>query len=394
MNIKNTASIGAAAERVFDYVNDNTTYQGEAVKRIESSRYTDPDVWQKEVDLIFKTVPLCLAASAELPTENSYKAMEVMGIPLLITRNSQGSVRVFLNVCSHRASPVAEIGCGIQKRFACKYHGWTYGNDGRLIGVADAAKFGRVEKNTLGLRELPSAERAGLIFAVLNVDGAIDLDAYFNGALGDLDDIDMSSWAYLGERNLTGANWKIAADGYLEGYHFASLHPDTIHPRTPSNVTHYDAYGPHLRIAFPQVDIIEKLADIPRQQWGEMENTGFDFVRILFPNVSVFVAPEITQIAQIFPGPTPDTHTTYLTFLRKAAPVDEDDRQALEDMMDFLLGVVRDEDYTIGALIQKGIESGAHKEIVLGKNERGNQLFHEYIEWYLEDDPNQSKPSL
>jgi hypothetical protein len=44
--------------------------------------------------------------------------------------------------------------------------------------------------------------------------------------------------------------------------------------------------------------------------------------------------------------------------------------------------------------IQKGLASGALQEIVLGKNERGNQFFHETVEWYLKDDPKAPKPTL
>ena len=125
--------------------------------------------------------------------------------------------------------------------------------------------------------------------------------------IGDFADLDLGSWTYMGSREIEGANWKIAFDGYLEGYHFGSLHPETIFPRTPSNRMHYEAFGPNLRIGFPHHAIAEKLREHPRDKWGEQENNGFDFVRILFPNVSAFIAPEITQIAQLFPGPVRKT---------------------------------------------------------------------------------------
>ena len=86
-----------------------------------------------------------------------------------------------------------------------------------------------------------------------------------------------------------------------------------------------------------------------------MENDGYDFVRILFPNVSLFLAPEITQLAQLFPGPTPDKNKTVLTFFRREGPRDDDDKTALEGMMDWLKTVVRDEDYEIGLKIQQGL---------------------------------------
>jgi phenylpropionate dioxygenase-like ring-hydroxylating dioxygenase large terminal subunit len=376
-------SLQAAAEHLYEYAASRSTFQTDKVMTIPSSSYTDEDIWTKEVDNIFRKLPLALATTAELREKNAYKAMDAAGFPVLITRGKDGKARAFLNVCSHRAASVADVGCGIKARFTCRYHGWTYTNSGELMGVSEGQTFGEIDKSTRGLRELPCEEKAGLIFVILTPDEPMNLDSFMDGMLDDLETANFKDWCYLGTRELDGANWKIAFDGYLEGYHFAQLHPETIHPRTISNLTHYEAFGPHMRIGFAQTDIVEQLDAAPRDTWGTMENSGYDFVRILFPNLSVFLAPEITQIAQLFPGETPDKNRTVLTFFRLEGPKDEEDKAGLEGMMDFLLNVVRDEDYTTGDIIQKGLESGAHDSIILGKNERGNQFFHENLAYYM-----------
>ncbi len=388
------SDIQKVATTLYEYAATGTTHKTGKVTQVPTSSYTDPDIWQKEVDEIFKKVPLCLATTAELKDKNAYKAMEAVGLPVLITRNKNGQARAFLNVCSHRGAPVAQKGCGIKKRFACAYHGWTYSNDGQLMGVAEQDSFGDVNKSQLGLKELPCEEKAGLIFVCLTPGMDMKLESFMAGMLEDLEAANFKEWAYLGQREIEGANWKIAFDGYLEGYHFAQLHPETIHPRTISNLMHYEAFGPHMRIGFAQTDIKEKLDAAPKEKWGEMENSGFDFVRILFPNLSIFLAPEITQIAQLFPGETPDKNKTILTFYRKDPPKDEADQEGLEGMMDFLRTVVLEEDYWIGDLIQKGLKSNAHANITLGRNERGNQYFHEWVSWYLAGDISAPKPIL
>jgi hypothetical protein len=63
-------------------------------------------------------------------------------------------------------------------------------------------------------------------------------------------------------------------------------------------------------------------------------------------------------------------------------------------MVNFLRDVTYGDDYVLGMKIQKGLASGGLKEIVLGKNERGNQFFHETVDWYLKDDPSAPKPTL
>mgnify|MGYP000866742810 CR=1 FL=1 len=387
------AHIGDVAQIMLDYVENDTTFMTDKILSVPTRSYTDPDQWHAEIELIFKRVPLMLALSCEMPKPGDYKALEVMGLPVLISRDKNGTCRAFLNVCGHRGAPLVKPGHGNCARFSCAYHGWTYGNDGRLISIADARKFGEIDKEPLRLRALPCEERAGMIFVCLSPNGKLDLDAYYGKFLLDYEAAGLGQWTFLGSRVIEGANWKIAFDGYLEGYHFAKLHPDTIHPRTPANVTHYEAFGPHLRIGFPQRSIA-KLRELPRASWGDHENNGFDFVRIFFPNVSAFLAPELAQIAQLFPGPTPDRNRTVLLYARRDPPKDDADRQSIETMINFLRDVTYNEDYVLGMDIQRGLEAAAFDTLKFGHNERGNQYFHEWVNWYLLDDPTAPKPVL
>ncbi|WP_293943602.1 SRPBCC family protein [Sphingomonas sp.] len=387
-------TIGEVAEQMLDYVENQHTFMADKPMIVPVRGYLDPDQWRAEIDLVFKRLPLMLAFTAELPRPGDYKAMDAAGLPVLINRDKAGKVRAFLNVCSHRGAPVASEGHGNCPRFTCKYHGWSYGQDGRLLAVAEASSFGEIDKSARGLKELPCEERAGMIFAVLTPNAPIDLDAYYRGFLDDFEALGLADWTFLGSREIHGANWKIAFDGYLEGYHFAVLHPDTIHPRTASNRMHYEAFGPHMRIGFPSRTISDQLRALPRASWGEQENKGFDFVRILFPNVSAFIAPEITQIAQLFPGPTPGTNRTVLNYLRRDPPKDDEEQALVDASINFFRDVTYNEDYVIGMEIQKGLESGAHDELLFGRNERGNQYFHEWLNWYLEDDTDLPQPVL
>jgi phenylpropionate dioxygenase-like ring-hydroxylating dioxygenase large terminal subunit len=386
-------SVADAVESMLEYVEKGTTFSTPRLMEVPAASYTDPQQWQREMERIFARVPLMLALSCELPKPGDYKAMEAVGRPVLITRDKDGRVHAFLNVCAHRGAPVAEDGHGNCARFTCPYHGWTFANDGRLIAVADREKFGELDKAGRGLTELPAREKNGLIFVVLTPGAAIDVDRFYGRFLDDYEALGVKDWTFYGSRVIEGANWKVAYDGYLEGYHFAQLHPQTINPRTFSNVTHYEASGPHLRIGFPQRSI-GKLREVPKERWGELENDGFDFVRILFPNVSIFVAPEVTQIAQLFPGPTPDRNRTVLLYAGRKAPADAAEKERLEGMINFFRDVTYGEDYVLGMKIQKGLESGALKSVVFGRNERGNQYFHEWVDWYLANDPARPTPTL
>jgi len=106
------------------------------------------------------------------------------------------------------------------------------------------------------------------------------------------------------------------------------------------------------------------------------ENDGYDYVRTLVPNTSIFSAPEITQIAQILPGPTPLENHTIMNYLVRKPPTNEAEKKAIEETMDFFSKLTYEEDYLLGLQVQHGLLSGAKEEVIFGRNEKGNQHFH------------------
>lgn len=387
-------TLGDEAAKMLEFVETGTTDSADAPMEVPASSYLDPEHFAREMDRIFHRLPILAALSAELPNPGDYKAFDLMGKPVLITRKKDGTVGAMLNVCAHRGMILAPEGTGNARRFTCPYHAWTFGNDGKLLGVSDAHKFGQVCKEERGLTQLSCVEAGGVIWVVMTPGVAIDIESHLGGMLADLQAYELDKWHFCGARQIKGANWKIAYDGYLEGYHFAAAHPETIHPRTFSNIMHFTAHGPHMRVGFPQVGIKEALGAMPRHTWGQNENRGYDFVRTIFPNVSIFFAPEITQVAQLMPGPTPEENTTNLLFIRREPPRDAEDAAAIEGMMDWLSGVVDREDYGLGLKVQKGLSSGALQSVIFGRNERGNQHFHRYVDYYVSDDPAKVPPEL
>src|SRR5579859_1097687 len=151
-DMNRSETYNALAETLLVHVENNTTDQANGSLTVPTSTYTDPAQWEKEMELIFRRLPLMLALSIEMPNPGDYKAMEAVGRPVLITRGKDGVARAFLNVCSHRGAPLAANGAGHCSRFSCPYHGWTYANDGRLIGVAEPQKFGEFDREGRGLR--------------------------------------------------------------------------------------------------------------------------------------------------------------------------------------------------------------------------------------------------
>jgi phenylpropionate dioxygenase-like ring-hydroxylating dioxygenase large terminal subunit len=370
------------AERTIAHNKAGTVHLTESVTTIPASNYFDPERWQREVDMIFKRVPLLLAMTAEIKEVNTYKAIDVVGMPVLISRGADGIARAFVNMCSHRGAQLVDPGVGTARRFACPYHNWTYNQEGDLVGVFKQDDFGQLDTSCLGLTQLPIAERAGLIWVTLSPDSKLDFDAFFAGYDEMLEFCDFASMNHFGTRILAGPNWKISFDGYVDFYHLPILHKNTFGPdMSPDALFH--RVGPHQRVTGPRGNWA-KLEGRPTSEWPESVLTGG--VWSVFPHGSIagfeIEGHKIYQVARVFPGATADESVTYLDFISTAPKTDEFIAAANKQIA-FLENVVRDEDYATGLKIQRTVKTGAKKVLHFGRNEGGAQYVHGWLDALL-----------
>jgi phenylpropionate dioxygenase-like ring-hydroxylating dioxygenase large terminal subunit len=372
----------AMAERTIAHNKAGTVHLTESVTTIPASNYFDPERWQREVDMIFKRVPLLLAMTAEIKEVNTYKAIDVVGMPVLISRGADGIARAFVNMCSHRGAQLVDPGVGTARRFACPYHNWTYNQEGDLVGVFKQDDFGQLDTSCLGLTQLPIAERAGLIWVTLSPDSKLDFDAFFAGYDEMLEFCDFASMNHFGTRILAGPNWKISFDGYVDFYHLPILHKNTFGPdMSPDALFH--RVGPHQRVTGPRGNWA-KLEGRPTSEWPDSVLTGG--VWSVFPHGSIagfeIEGHKIYQVARVFPGATADESVTYLDFISTAPKTDEF-IDAANKQIAFLENVVRDEDYATGLKIQRTVKTGAKKVLHFGRNEGGAQYVHGWLDALL-----------
>jgi phenylpropionate dioxygenase-like ring-hydroxylating dioxygenase large terminal subunit len=372
----------AMAERTIAHNKAGTVHLTESVTTIPASNYFDPERWQREVDMIFKRVPLLLAMTAEIKEVNTYKAIDVVGMPVLISRGADGIARAFVNMCSHRGAQLVDPGVGTARRFACPYHNWTYNQEGDLVGVFKQDDFGQLDTSCLGLTQLPIAERAGLIWVTLSPDSKLDFDAFFAGYDEMLEFCDFASMNHFGTRILAGPNWKISFDGYVDFYHLPILHKNTFGPdMSPDALFH--RVGPHQRVTGPRGNWA-KLEGRPTSEWPDSVLTGG--VWSVFPHGSIagfeIEGHKIYQVARVFPGATADESVTYLDFISTAPKTDEFIAAANKQIA-FLENVVRDEDYATGLKIQRTVKTGAKKVLHFGRNEGGAQYVHGWLDALL-----------
>lgn len=378
MNTEANDELDLLAKRALEHIRSGTTDQAAAPMSIPVDAYLDSDRYQRELDGIFRRLPLSVGLSVELPEPGSYLARTVLDLPLLMTRNKEGEVNVFLNVCRHRGARICSDGSGKKSKFGCPYHAWVYDNDGSLTGIYGEQSFGEVDRASLSLTRLPSVERHGILFASLRPESTFDIDAWLGDIGPRLAALKLDQ-LYLAEvRELESPGWKATLDGYLEVYHHDCVHRTTVGRHTVGNVLVHDTFGPHQRLTFARPNLRDLGAD------GIPNGEGGSFIRLIhsvFPNLSISgILGEHCLFSQVWPAKTADRTVTRQFLLAAKAPATEAEKQAAADFSTMTLQAVRDEDYSIVSTIQAGLGTGANKAFTFGRNEPGLQHYHRWVD--------------
>lgn len=364
--------------RLAEHVRNKTTDQAESTWEEPVENYYDEELFKSELELIFKRIPLPLALSAELPGKNTYKAMDAAGVPVIITRDAKGEVHAMLNVCRHRGALICGAGYGESRALTCPYHAWSYGMDGQLRGIYGESTFGDFDKAERGLVQLPVVETAGLIFVCLTPGLTIDIDSWLGDFRPVLEALKLEECHVFSSRQMPGPNWKVVIEGFLEGYHFASLHPNTVFKTNLSNTAIFDGFGAHERVAFALRKLEENMnAGAVIEDLEPSANVGV--IVWLFPGMSFAGGwRERMTCAFVLPGATVGESMTEQRVLTRK-PVTDENRADLEVFRDFFYDVTYEEDYLTGYGVQTGVRHLAGKTQIYGRNEPGVQYAHQTI---------------
>jgi len=371
----------AIARQLIDHAQGGTTASDDrGPYRVPSSTYLDPELFRLERTQIFSRAPQLICLSGEIENPGDYIAFDALPVPILVLRDELGQARAFLNSCRHRGAPVASGRGSGAKGFTCPYHAWRFGLSGELLAVNAGETFGPVAREELGLIELPCHEAAGLVFASPSLDAPFRLEE----SLGDLFPelagyhLERAELVRSGEFQVN-ANWKLSLDSFSEGYHFSSLHRDTLGLMTLSNVMTYDRFGPggqHHRLGYPSKSILE-LAGEPESEWAPERHLGF--VYFIYPNVSMLVAADTVEIFRVYPGEEVGRQKTLYHLYRRTSVSTPEERRLAEEQFDYVYRVVETEDFAITAQEQRAIESGQLPYLNFGRNEPALIGLHECL---------------
>ena len=214
-------------------------YSYDGGRPLPGAAYRDPAIFEVEASKLFRETWISIACGQNVPERGDVFPVRIVGQSLLVLRDTEDAVRVFYNLCRHRGAPLADGPCRVRgARLVCPYHAWSYGLDGHLLA---APHFHREEHQGEDAGQPSAQERADL--GLLSVRSAVWRDIVFVNFSGQAPPFEdfirpldqrIARWTESELRPLSSdeyeirANWKLAAENFLDNYHLPVVHPQIV----------------------------------------------------------------------------------------------------------------------------------------------------------------------
>jgi choline monooxygenase len=317
--------------------------------------YTDPAVFEAERDRIFASAWQYAGWMEQLSEPGSYFTSVAGHIPVVVTRDQDGEVRGFVNVCRHRGHIVAQ-GSGCRSTLQCPYHAWTYALDGTLRRAPRSEREPGFDASSLSL--LPVAVDTWGPWAFVNADPEPIPLAEALGELPQLLDgsgIEPEKLRFHSHHEWEQAvNWKVALENYLECYHCQVAHPGF------SKVIDVDPDAYRLvlgSLTASQIGPVRATAlaspeKAPYDPRGDVSQSQYHF---LWPNTTINIVPGPQNVSIERWVPAGVRSTVEVTDYFFGADVSD---ERIHDVIAFDTQVA-EEDVALVLSVQRGLESGA-----------------------------------
>lgn len=221
-----------------------------------------------EVEKVWRKTWQMACRVEDIPEVGDTEIYEIVHDSLIIVRTGTGlaDIRAYVNSCLHRGT-ILRTECGNVRHLKCPVHGMTWGLDGKLIGLPSAWDFPHVNRETFCLPEAKVGVWGGFVF--INFDPQCEpLDSYLECLPEHFKNFPLEDrYKAVHGGKVLPCNWKLAQEAFMEGYHIACTHPQSVEYTADTN-TQYDVFdGRHVnRFVMPEGVASPALGDYPQQK--------------------------------------------------------------------------------------------------------------------------------
>lgn len=360
---------------------------GHGPSTMPSDVYTDPVRFELERERVLATHWIIAGRSEKIQDPGDWLSFEGHGETIVVTRQPDGSVAAFHNVCQHRGPAiVGELtGCGA-RRFTCPYHGWVYDTTGLLVGVPEREDFDEAHLEGLRSPAVAADEWGGWVW--INLAGPEDADPLLE-AIGGAIEADLGQ--YRMEDMILDevlewdvpVSYKAIVDGFNEIYHTKQLHGVDAAWVKAARDTSFHIEGDNYMCFVPRSDRLDAIAEDPDHHKHAICHY------VVFPNTIFNCNPEHIQVFN--PVPIDVDRTRFLCW-QLIYPGDLADPEYAEYHARTMkhwerLKQVVAEDIEIYEQLERTKRSSGYTRHVLNEREGKIAHYHENMDRKIQQDP-------
>jgi carnitine monooxygenase subunit len=334
--------------------------------------YYDAEFFEAEKKAFLRAAPQIVCHESEIREPGEWRSLDYLDESVIVIRGDDGELRAFSNVCRHRGSRLVDGAAGCTKVLTCPYHAWSYGRDGRLVGVPHRSEYPGLRTEELGLRPVPLENWRGFLFVTIapSSPSVAEMMAPYEQEVEPyrFEELRVLGRVTVRPRQL---NWKTLCDNYSDHLHIPVGHPGLTR-----------LFGKSYRIeAQPYVDkmegdLVDKISANPSerayQHWlpkiGDLPKSHQRkwLYYKLFPNIAFDIYPDQVDFMQFIPT---SSTTTVLREISYAHPDSRREMKAVRYLNWRINRRVNAEDTELITRVQLGMQSPSYRAGPLGTSE-------------------------
>jgi phenylpropionate dioxygenase-like ring-hydroxylating dioxygenase large terminal subunit len=334
--------------------------------------YFDPEFFEAEKTAFLRAAPQVVCHESEIREPGEWRSLEYLGESVIVIRGDDREARAFSNVCRHRGSRLLDGTGGCAKVVTCPYHAWSYGRDGRLVGVPHRNEYPGLQTEKLGLHPVSLENWHGFLFVALE-PGAPSVAEMMEPYEAEVapyrfEDLRVMGRVTLRPRQL---NWKTIADNYSDHLHIAVGHPGLTRlfgrnyrieskdhvDRMEGDLVEKESANPSERAYQRYLPNVEHLPSSHQRKWLYYK---------MFPNVAFDIYPDQVDFMQFLPVSATETIIREISY---ALPDDRREMKAARHLNWRINRRVNAEDTELITRVQLGMQSPTYRPGPLGKSE-------------------------